>query len=145
MKELEKVEVGIIQGDEYQNLVTECKGIITEGVFRSNWVLVEAYHTLGKALRTFKTSSITKLVKQVARDIGKSERSLWWACQFYEKCPVLDSLPYGKEITWRKIVTQYLTGKTEEEITHFVNVRIDKDNRELLISRKYSDYKILFI
>jgi len=143
--ELEKIEVGVIQGDEYQNLIEECKGIITEGIFKSNWVLVEAYHGLGNVLRNFKTKSITKLVKQVSQDINKSERTLWWAVQFYDKCPELKMLPYGKEVTWRKIVTQYLPGKTEEELTHFVNVKIDKINHELLISRKYEDYKILFV
>ena len=41
-----------IQTNEwYEELVSECKAIITEAVFTSRWVLVEGYWNLGKIIR----------------------------------------------------------------------------------------------
>ena len=130
--------------EDYDQLVEECRGIITEGVFHSRWVLVEAYHDLGKTLRNYKCDSISKLVIQVAEDLEKSARTLWFAIQFYDKYPVLEEAPFGKNVTWRKIVNQYLTGKSDKEMKEYISVRIDRDTKELFISKKYDNFIVKF-
>ena len=39
-----------LQTNWYQDLVEECKAIITEAVFTSRWALVEGYWNLGKRI-----------------------------------------------------------------------------------------------
>lgn len=97
----------IIQNEWYEQLVEECKAIITEAVFTSRWALVEGYWNLGKRLREDKNFN-TKLLQGLAVDIGVSERTAWYALQTYDKYPELDKIPDGKNITWNKLITQYL-------------------------------------
>jgi len=108
------------QSEWYQALVDECKSIITEAVFTSKWALVEGYHELGKRIRednnNFERAKIygKKIVQQVAESLKISERTLWYALQFYDKYPDLSKVPEGKNITWKKIITKYLPAHEEE-------------------------------
>lgn len=100
----------------YSDLVDECKGLITEGVFNSRWILIETYHKVGELLRNETRMEISKLLSMCAVDMGVSERKLWYAVEFYDKYPKLDELPEGKNISWTKIKTKYLTeGKETKE------------------------------
>jgi len=99
----------------YKELVDECKGLITEGVFNSRWILIETYHKVGERLRTEKRMKISDLVNASAVDMGVSERKLWYAVKFYDQYPDIDKLPDGKNASWHKIKTQYLTEGKEKE------------------------------
>lgn len=99
----------------YENLVDECKGILTEGVFNSRWVLIETYHKVGELLRNEKRMPISKLVNACAADMNVSERKLWHAVKFYDKYPDIDKLPEGKNISWYKIKTKLLTDSAVKE------------------------------
>jgi len=93
----------------YSQLVEDCKDIITEAVFTSRWALVEGYHQLGERIRLdADKKSITELLQGLAVDIKQSERTLWYAVQFYDKYPQLDNVPEGKNISWNKLLTKYL-------------------------------------
>ena len=105
--------VGYDNRDWYAVLVEDCKAIITESVFNSRWALIEGYHHLGERIVTDENyqkaakgnhSSLSGLSK----NIGIGERNIYRAIQFYDKYPSLDALPDGKNISWNKIVTQYL-------------------------------------
>ena len=102
--------------DWFKSLTDDCDAIITESVFNSRWALVEGYHLLGKRLvEESDKLEITALVKEVALTINKSERTLFYAVQFVRKYPELDKVPEGKNITWVKIITNYLgDGKKKE-------------------------------
>ena len=94
----------------YRELIDECKGIMTEGVFHSRYILIETYHKVGELLRSHDDRvKITDLLTASAVDMGVSERKLWYAVKFYDKYPDLDRLPEGKNISWNKIKTKYLT------------------------------------
>ncbi|MCK4817389.1 hypothetical protein KA005_16585 [bacterium] len=117
---MNKAIVGYDDGDWYEVLVEECKAIITEAVFNSRWSLVDGYHRLGERIVTeqnFDRDEIygKKIVSGLAESLGKSERTIWRAMQFYEKYPSLDTLPGGKNISWNKIITQYLPEKSKEQ------------------------------
>jgi len=100
----------------YQALIDECKSIITEAIFTSRWALVEGYHNLGKRIREdSKRLSTTLLLQHVAVDLKISERTLWYAVQFYDKYSDLSQVPEGKNISWRKLITKYLPPHKETE------------------------------
>ncbi|MBA7576415.1 hypothetical protein ES695_21330 [Candidatus Atribacteria bacterium 1244-E10-H5-B2] len=97
----------------YESLVDDCKSIITEAVFVSRWALVEGYHQLGERVRTdlhFKeyAKGTKTSVQDLARNIGISERTLYYSMAFYDKYPSLNNVPEGKNISWNKIITRYL-------------------------------------
>jgi len=97
----------------YQDLVEECKGIITEAVFTSRWALVEGYWELGKRIETddnFKKFSKgnQSSLQDLANNLSISERTLYYALQVYDKYPDIQQIPEGKNITWNKLITKYL-------------------------------------
>ncbi|PJB21610.1 MAG: hypothetical protein CO114_04425, partial [Euryarchaeota archaeon CG_4_9_14_3_um_filter_38_12] len=95
--------------------IEECKAIITEASFTSRWALIEGYWQLGKRIREeAKTISITAFTETVAVALEKSNRSIWYAVQFYDKYPDLTKLPEGKNISWHIICNKYL-GKSEKK------------------------------
>ena len=108
--------------DWYKSLVDDCRAIITEAVFSSNWSLVEGYHEVGERINI----DITRLKKQGGSDlsetlsalsklIGLGERTLYRCVQFYEKYPKLDKVPEGRAITWNKLINNYLTTPREKQ------------------------------
>ena len=105
--------VGYDNHDWYDLLVEDCKAIITEAVFISRWAKVEGYHQLGERIVTEtnlarKEVYGKKILSGLSKSIGVGERTLYRAVQFYDKYPRLDTLPDGKNISWNKIITQYL-------------------------------------
>jgi hypothetical protein len=103
----------------YNELVDDCKAIITESVFTSHWALIEGYHEVGKRLKSASDTnkiSITDLVTKCAVDMNVSERKLWYAVKFFGKYPDITALPDGKAISWHKIKTKYLTDGKEEKV-----------------------------
>ena len=119
----EKEERGIAKSDIdvldlvwYQNLIEDCKTIVTETIFNSRWILVEEYHQLGERIRTdlhfVEYAKGTKVaVQDLARNIKISERTVYYAMAFYDKYPSLDKVPEGKNISWNKLITNYLPEK----------------------------------
>ena len=99
----------------YQALVEDCHDIITEAIFQSRWALVEGYHNLGKRILedhdNFERAKIygEKIVQGLSESLNMSSRILWYAIQFVQKYPDLSEVPEGKNITWNKIITKYLT------------------------------------
>lgn len=97
----------------YESLVEECKAIITEAVFTSRWALVEGYWKLGERIREDElaqehSKGNKTFVQDLARNLGTSDRTLYYALQAYDKFPKLDEIPEGKNITWNKLITKYL-------------------------------------
>lgn len=106
----------IVKHDWYDALKEDCKAIMVEAEFTSRWVLVEGYHALGERIRQDASKTpITELTARLAVDLNKSERTLWYAVQFFDKYPRLDEVPEGKAISWNKIVTKYLPQEEGKE------------------------------
>ena len=104
----------------YSVLVDDCQSIITEAVYISRWALVESYHNLGKRILeehdNCERAKIygEKIVKDLAKSLNMSSRIIWYAMQFVQKYPDLNEVPEGKNITWNKIITKYLTTTKRE-------------------------------
>ena len=104
----------VINSEWYQLLVDDCAAIITEASFTARWALVEGYHELGlrilEDIDKFKNMGVygKQVVKMVAGSMNKSERTVYYAIQFVERYPDMNSLPEGKAITWSKICKKYL-------------------------------------
>ena len=93
----------IVKSKWYEALVEDCKDIITEAIFTSRWALVEGYHQLGERIVTENNLDRKEIygkniLTRVAKSIGIPERTLYYAIQFYEKYPKLDTVPEGKNI-----------------------------------------------
>ena len=64
----------IIKNDWYESLVEDCRAIIAETGFSSQWALIKGYKELGdRILEDSDKESITKLVKRVSVSLGKSQ------------------------------------------------------------------------
>jgi hypothetical protein len=108
----------------YQALVTDCKSIVTERLYRSRQEVIEGWHEVGERIATDQNyrkhaQGNTDIKKQLAIDIGASVQTLYYAIQFYEKFPTLESvqqLPEGKNISWSKIVKNYLPETKEPQV-----------------------------
>lgn len=128
----------------YESLVDDCVAIITEAVFVSRWELVKGYHQLGERIVTDAdyqryAGGNGKILQDLAESVGQSERTLYYAIQFYNKFPNLDALPDGKNISWNKIVTQYLPdGKHTEARSFSQRIGVFENSLESLLN-KYPD------
>lgn len=105
----------------YEELVGECKAILTEFGFRSNIERIQMYHELGKRIlqenNNFERRKIygKGITTKVASTIGIGERTIQYAISFATKYPDIDfssgdlgGLPDGKSITWTKIIRELL-------------------------------------
>ena len=101
--------------NDYEMLVQEIDASITEAVHNSRWTLVEGYWNVGQLIRNFRKGNVTELLQDLALDLGKSERTLWYAVQFFDKYPKLDTVPEGKAISWNRIITKYLPDGEKEK------------------------------
>ena len=117
---LSEIVVILETQDWYQSLVDDCKSIITEAVFNSRWALVEGYWLLGERIVTDESfqrhaKGNKSSVQDLARKCQTSERTFYYAIQFYEKYPSLDTVPEGKNISWNKLLTKYLPDQRNSE------------------------------
>lgn len=108
------------QESEWFNiLVDDCKAIVGEAVFTSRWALVEGYWELGQRIRDdvnvkkFAAGNKT-FIKELAAGVGISPRTLYYALEAYDKYPALENVPEGKNISWNKLVTKYLSETPEK-------------------------------
>lgn len=120
---MQKKEIStIVENKEwYQQLIEECKAIITEAIFTSRWALVEGYWNLGKTLREDKElkkweqKKAGRVLQGLAKDLNISERTIYYSLQAYDKFPNLDKIPEGKNISWNKLITLYLPEPKKEK------------------------------
>lgn len=109
-----------LQGIWYSQLIDDLNQTITEGVFTSRDILIETYHSVGKMLREASekhNTNISVLVYDSAEKMEVSDRTLWYAVKFFDKYPDRSVLKEGKNISWQKIKSKYLTESTEKEPT----------------------------
>jgi len=96
---------------EYLSFIDELKATITEGVFTSRWSLIETYHRVGEMI----TGRPDVTVQQVSRDAEIPERLIQRCVQFYNTYPDMSKLPFGKNVSWHKIVNELLPAHKEKE------------------------------
>jgi len=104
------------KSESFNSIVDDCKSELVEAFFTSHWVLVEAYHRVGKRIREEKTTApISDLLHNLAVRTSLSERKYWYALQLYDKYPKTEALPEGKAISMNKLITKYLPQHPRDE------------------------------
>ena len=112
----------IEQEEWYRTLIEDCQAILTEGIWNYRLTLIKTYHLLGRRILEDKDNftkggyTIDGMSQHVAISLGKSQRTIECAIQFVKKFPNLDLLPEGKNISWHKIVQNYLPEPKENKI-----------------------------
>lgn len=105
--------------DWYVSLIEDCASIIVEKEFEHRISLIEGYHQLGHRILQdadkFQLGT-EEAVQEVALSIKKSRRTIMYAVKFAKQFPNLDMLNEGKNLTWTKVIRNYLTEQTEEEV-----------------------------
>ncbi len=98
----------------------EIKRTLTEGLFASNWALIETYWLVGKIITENSDGlSVEKLVHDLALKLNKNRRSFFYAYKFYQQFPDLNLLPEGKDSRWYHIVQKYLTDGKNSPVEAF--------------------------
>ena len=115
----------IIISDEekLEHLVEEIKSILTESVFSARMTLLEAKHLVGETISKnslYKKSGkgSGKIIKELAKRMGRSERDIYLCIHFYEKYPKIERL------------VQTLKGK-KNDITWAATRRLLEGNKEI--------------
>ena len=115
--------VALIKHKWFYHMIEDIKDLITEATFTARWTIIEAYHSLGLRILqekgNFEKSGIKdeRIIETVAKAIGKSERTVYYAVEFAQRYPTLNMLPEGKNTSWHRIVNQYLpkSKKTQQD------------------------------
>lgn len=124
MKVISSLSPAYLSEDWYKSIVTDCKAIVTERLYRSRQEVIEGWHEVGERILTdpnYKkfAHGNGEIKKQLANDIGASVQTLYKAIQFYETFPelynALQTFDEGKNISWHKIVKNYLPADTEKQ------------------------------
>lgn len=113
------------------NKYSELIGDLKEIIFGGTWAMIEMQHQLGKRILE-EDEAVKTLVPHVAKDLNRSERSIYYAVQFAQKFPDINKLPEGKAITWRHIRNELLPGRQLEcshEETKEITICIHCGNR----------------
>jgi len=105
-----KKDIAISEEEKLEQLVEEIRSILTESVFSARMTLLEAKHLVGETIYKnplYKKSGkgSGKLIKELAKRLGRSERDIYLCIHFYEKFPkielVVQTLKGKKnDITW---------------------------------------------
>ena len=99
----------------YKELVDDCQGTITEGIFAHRWALVKVYHDVGTRIieeaENFDRAKIygRNIVQNLAKSIGRSTRWIYYAIAVAEEWPDINDVPDGKNVSMNKLITKYLT------------------------------------
>lgn len=128
------------QTEEYQALVEECRATITERVRNSREELIIGHGEVGQKIcndpfyrKHGKGNS--EFSRHLFADIGIGERTGYYCVQFYEEyiqgkfddvCTAMQTLfpQEGKNISWNKIKTKYLTKTTEPVVESKVTIKV---------------------
>ena len=121
------------------NDLTEIVDGIVEDKFNLAWSMISGHHRIGlRILRendNFERSKIygKKIVQRIAESIGRSERTVYLSIKLAQLYPDINMLPEGKDVTWGKVITKYLTDGTEKKVIKKADLyRVIKEIRELL-------------
>ena len=117
----------ITKDEHYIYLVEQIKATVNQAVTNSRWFLIEGYWNVGKLIREEFAKNITDGLRGLAVDVGIGERTLWYALQFYDTYPDINTLPEGNNISWTKIITKYLSKTKDKPLDDFGGAYVKLD------------------
>lgn len=117
---VEQNKFNLITSEWFKSLIDDCRTNIIERRYRIASELLELKWYIGdrilQEVGNFERAQIygKKITTCVSQSLNCSKREIERCIQFRKKYPNLDNLPGGKEITWHKIVNQYLPDKPKD-------------------------------
>jgi hypothetical protein len=105
----------------YINLIEDLRDIVVERSFSANWEKILGKHEIGKRILeeypNFERKYIygKDIAGVVAESLNCSRRDINRCIRFARKYPNLNLLPAGKNVSWNKIIREYLPIKKGEE------------------------------
>ncbi len=117
---VEQNKFNLITSEWFLALIKECKTTIIERRYRIAAELLDMKWEIGDRILQdadkFEKLGISggKMCHAVSLALNCSKREIYRCIQFRKKYPKLNDLPEGKNITWHKIVNQYLSDKTKD-------------------------------
>lgn len=126
---VEQNKFNLLTSEWFKALIDDCKTFLIERRYRIAAELLEMKWEIGGRILQdtvkFEKLGISggKICHLVSQALNCSKREIERCVQFRKKYPDLTRLPEGKNITWHKIVNQYLPEKSksddpEEECQH---------------------------
>jgi len=120
----------------YRSLIEDLMAIIVEKVWASREEFMTCWWLVGERINkekgNFKKTGLEtkrEIIQKIAKDLGKSDRTVYYAWKFYLKCPkkenfetalqsfiVKKEVKEGKNLSWHKIVRNYLSETKESKI-----------------------------
>ncbi len=97
--------------------IEDLKTAKVEIEFSMREMLIRLRHAYGAIIREYyPDSGITKVIGKLSEAIDVSERSLWYCVSFADMFPSVEDFlsTQEKNISWRKVITKYLTTGKEE-------------------------------
>lgn len=76
----------------------ELDAMLTEAIHIHRWILLEGYHSLGKAIIKGKLD-----IEKVALACHQRPKTIHYSVELAKRYPRLSSLPDGKNVSWYKI------------------------------------------
>ena len=110
----------------FQQLIEDCKDIITEKEFSARWELVEGWHSVGMRILEDEANftkggyTLDGVVATVATSLGRKQRSIEYAIKFARTYPDLNMFPGGKNVSWHQICNKYLPKPSERQKEEYV-------------------------
>jgi len=118
---VEQNKFNLLTSQWFQALIEDCKDTIIEKRFIIAEELIKMKWEIGDRILqdtgNFERAQIygRQIIVTVSKALDCSEREIYRCLQFRKKYPELNNLPEGKNITWHKIVNQYLSDKPKDE------------------------------
>ena len=103
--------------NKIDELAEEVKVCITEGIFASRWALVEMAHKIGELIHEFEQQEdvpMSNFLPSLAKQVGRSERTLYRAAQIHATWPDKDKIPFGKNASMNKLLNEINPPKEEK-------------------------------
>jgi len=115
---------GLREQEWYKNWVEELKAQVVETEFNIRNEVIRLYHSLGQHVvekyEDFERAKVygKHIAETVAFDIGKGERQVQRAIQFYKKYPDLERFlgEHDKTLSWHQITQKYLPEAKEKSV-----------------------------
>lgn len=107
--EIVPAEDVVIKDDAYVELLEEMNAIKVEFAYQRNISLCDQHWHWGKAIVEYQKEhnvGVSAFVRELHKDLGLAERSLWFAKRAADTYPTIDewhnALPDGKATSWTK-------------------------------------------
>lgn len=138
--------------DELSATIVETITTAREAVLQGKWLVGES---IEKEVKNFEREEIygSKINSTLSKDLNWSDREIGRCRQFYNKFPESDwdkalmKLPGGKELSWHKMVVQYLPEKSSlgSDDKRYISVLVNEAEKIIYLKEKYKVYKIKYL